>query len=293
MKKTLPRLVRIGRFIRISITRRLVIGDTRYRVTAFRLNPLAKAAAARDYEQSADEILRAVFKLKPGAFIDVGANVGQTLIKVLRIDKDRRYIGFEPQTAGCSFIHQFMRTNRLSNHLILPIGLGREEGLASLGLREENDVTASMVEEYRPEGFYSYYQQIPISRGDTVLERLGVEALALIKIDVEGGELDVLHGLKESLAKFRPFLLFELLPNYLLIPKKELDDKVIAYRDERHKEMGRLLKAWNYAVFQIRPGEGLRLIEELAADRKVLFNCVGVPQEAVPDFEKAYGGRIT
>jgi FkbM family methyltransferase len=137
---------------------------------------LAKAAAARDYEQSVDEILRAVFKLKPGAFIDVGANVGQTLIKVLRIDKDRRYIGFEPQTAGCSFIHQFMRTNRLSNHLILPIGLGREEGLASLGLREENDVTASMVEEYRPAGFYSYYQPVPISRGDTVLERLGVEA---------------------------------------------------------------------------------------------------------------------
>ena len=135
MNRTLARLVRVGRFIKISVTRRLTIGGIRYRVAAFRLNPLAKAAASPDYEQSADEVLRAVFKIKPGAFVDVGANVGQTLLKVLRIDKERPYVGFEPQTAGCSFIHQFIRRNRLPRHSILPIGLGREEGMARLWLR--------------------------------------------------------------------------------------------------------------------------------------------------------------
>jgi FkbM family methyltransferase len=288
MRKTLAWLVRRGKFLKIAMTRKLTIGDVAYTVSAFRMNMLVKAAIAQAYEPWADEIIKSVFKIKPGAFIDVGANVGQTFLKVLKIDRNRRYIGFEPQTTGCSFINQFIMANRLTNHLILPVGLGREEGIARLGLREENDVTASMTENYRPEGFYCHYQYIPICRGDTVMERLGVDALSLIKIDVEGGELDVLHGLQESLAKFRPYVLFELLPNRLFIIKQELDDKIIAYRDERHRDMGRLLKASHYAMYQIRPGEGLKPIERLIADNTVAFNNICVPNEEVVTFEREF-----
>jgi len=286
MRKTWTRLVRIGKFMGIAVSRRLTMGDSRYTVKAFRMNMLAKAATARDYEPWAEEIIKSIFKIKPGAFIDVGANVGQTFLKVLKIDKGRPYIGFEPQTTGCSFIHQFILANRLTHHLILPMGLGREEGMARLGLREENDVAASMVENYRPEGFYSHYQYIPICQGDTVLAQLGIAALSLVKIDVEGGELDVLHGLKESLEKFRPYILFELLPNYLYFAKKELDDRTMAYREKRHCEMGHFLAANNYALYQIRPGEGVKPTKELVADKKVLFNYIGVPNEEVPEFER-------
>jgi FkbM family methyltransferase len=289
MRETLRRLVRRGRFLKIAVTRRLVIGDAVYTVSAFNMNGLARAAVAQVYEPWADGIFHSIFKIKPGAFIDVGANVGQTFLKVLRIDRNRRYIGFEPQTTGCSFIHQFIMANRLTHHVILPIGLGREEGMASLGLREENDVTASTVKGYRPEGFYCHFQYIPITRGDTVLERLGVDALSLIKVDVEGGELDVLHGLKESLAKFRPYVLFELLPNRVYwAVKKELDDKVIAFRGERHREMGCLLKAVNYTMYKISPGEGLTPAKELLADDKIAFNYISVPDEELMAFQREF-----
>jgi len=294
MRKTLRRLVRRGRFIRMVVTRKLTIGDTAFTVSAFKMNMLARSALGQVYEPWADGIFQSIFRMKAGAFIDVGANVGQTFLKVLQIDRDRQYIGFEPQTTGCSFIQQFIIANRLTHYVILPIALGREEGICRLGLREDNDITASMVKDYRPEGFYSHYQYIPVNSGDAVLARLGVDAVSLIKVDVEGGELDVLYGLTASLAKFRPYLLFELLPNRLYwAKKKELDDKTVAYRNERHRDMGRFLKANNYRLFRIDPGKGLAPLNELVADDKAAFNCVGVPKEAVPDFEKAYGATIT
>jgi len=244
---------------------------------------------AQPHEPWAEEIFRSVFKIKPGAFIDVGANVGQTLLKVLKIDPDRPYIGFEPQTTGCSPIQQFLIANRLTRHLILSIGLGREDGLGRLGLREDNDITASTIKGYRPDGFYSHFQYIPISRGDTVLKQLGIEALSLIKVDVEGGELDVLQGLKESLEKFRPYVLFELLPNRLYwAEKKELDDRIIAFRGERHREMGRLLKDLNYTIFKISPGAGVTPVHELMADHTVAFNHISVPDEELPAFRKEF-----
>jgi FkbM family methyltransferase len=289
MKKTMARLARRLRFLKLALTRRLTIGDRTYRVPAFRLNALARAALAQAHEPWADEVLRSVFKIKPGAFIDVGANVGQTFLKVLKVDPERDYIGFEPQAAGCSFMHQFIISNRLARHVILPIGLGSEEGITRLGLREENDITASMVMGYRPEGFYSHYQYIPVSRGDWVLERLGVAAVSLIKIDVEGGELDVLSGLTESLARFRPYLMFELLANRLYwAARKELDEEIIAYRAGRHRDMARLLRAGRYAIYKIKPGEGLSPVEAPAADDRVGFNYICAPDEEVRSFEKEF-----
>ena len=40
------------------------------------------------------ELLAMLLKEKEGAFIDVGVNVGQTLIKLKSIDINRKYIGF-------------------------------------------------------------------------------------------------------------------------------------------------------------------------------------------------------
>ena len=42
------------------------------------------------------EVIRRLFELKSGAFIDVGVNLGQTLLKVAAADPSRAYVGFEP-----------------------------------------------------------------------------------------------------------------------------------------------------------------------------------------------------
>jgi FkbM family methyltransferase len=44
---------------------------------------------------------------------------------------------------------------------------------------------------------------------DNVLHRVGVEKLSMIKIDVEGGEQDVLRGAEETLKRYRPVVVCE------------------------------------------------------------------------------------
>ena len=71
-------------------------------------------------------VLRVIERLlqRPGVFVDVGANLGQTLGKVLHADRARAYIGFEPQLAACHFVDRFIRDNDLRNAKVLPISPG-------------------------------------------------------------------------------------------------------------------------------------------------------------------------
>jgi hypothetical protein len=44
---------------------------------------------------------------------------------------------------------------------------------------------------------------------DNVMARIGIEKLSMIKIDVEGGEQDVLRGAEETLKRYRPVVVCE------------------------------------------------------------------------------------
>ena len=49
-----------------------------------------------------------------------------------------------------------------------------------------------------------------------------ISSIALIKIDVEGAEPAVLRGLKVSIEKYSPFIIFLVLNNYLVITNGNL-----------------------------------------------------------------------
>lgn len=81
--------------------------------------------------------------------------------------------------------------------------------------------TTSKHEEFLDD-IYRVIIQIYAARGDDVICRLKISSMALIKIDVEGAEFEVLHGLKVSIKKYRPFIIFEVLNNYLVITNENL-----------------------------------------------------------------------
>jgi len=172
------------------------------------------------------------------------------------------------------------------------LGLSDKEGLVKLGLRESCDVTASMVDEYRPDGFYSYYQYIPVVPGDNILPSFELISLSIIKIDVEGGELDVINGLTHTIKAYMPYIFFEVLPHYLFVTQQELDEDTKRYRDHRHAQTERVLLNHGYVIYQIRPEEGLRKVNVLKAAKRQLFYYVAVPSKEEKKFIEAYPGSI-
>ena len=200
---------------------------------------------------------------RPGAFVDVGANVGQTLLQVRGVDPDRAYVGWEPNPACVDYLHRLVAANDLAGVTVVPAGLSDRAGLLTLHEHADHSAIASLVDGFRPAAFYTRARHVAVLRGDDVLRDLGVGGgggpVAAVKIDVEGGELDVVRGLPETLAAHAPPVFCEILP--VLEPGHDTDE-LRALRTARQEALLGLLHGHGYRAFRTPHGGGL---EELPA----------------------------
>jgi len=246
-------------------SRLLTVGVRQYRVSG-----LFETRMYFDIQRESwtDRPYVAALSAKNGTFIDVGANVGQTLLKLLSVDAERRYIGFEPQVECSFYLSQFIRENHLRAHAILPIGLSNQTGIVQLRKRDDQaDVFASTIDGFRPNDFYIAREHIYVARGDDVLSAMRVDEISTIKIDVEGGELEVIEGMQTVLRDKAPFIFFEVLGNFEAAIGKHLDDGMIAFREQRNQRLLRLLHHLGYSVFNIRPGNKILEISSFNTER--------------------------
>jgi FkbM family methyltransferase len=198
-------------------------------------------------ENHLDAIIEATFARLPGSFLDVGVNLGQTLVKVKTIDRDRRYIGFEPNPSCCHYASRLIELNRFTDCTLVPVGLHESAGVLPLHLRfGDDDPTATMA--FEP-GLLDVATTrcVAVSRGDDVLAALDVEAIALLKIDVEGVELEVLRGLSGTIERLQPVIVCEILP------ERDADGNVVATVSKptllkRAQAMSTLLAEAGYAI---------------------------------------------
>jgi FkbM family methyltransferase len=162
-----------------------------------------------------EELLRKILPVQNGVFLDVGVNLGQTLVKVKAIDPNRRYLGFEPNPVCVHFVGDLVRLNRYSDVRVLPIGLSQEDTVLCLEKFSENpvDSSASIVPGFRTDRPVHSREFVPVFRFDSVARHL--EGVAgVIKIDVEGAELEVFGTLSDLIRRDRPIVLIEVLPVY-------------------------------------------------------------------------------
>src|SRR5665648_55998 len=273
----------------IFLKRKINIGKDAYIRRRLLPNFLPKTLQHENY---LDDIYASALKNKDGAILDVGANTGQTLLKMLSFDKSRPYFGFEPQCTAASSVDNFLIENQIKNYCILPIALSDKNESIPLhirgkGLRAMASSGASMVEGFRPENFYGTTKYIYASRGDEVIDSLGIPSIALIKIDVEGAELEVIKGLEMTIDKHRPFILFEVLHHYLIATNEALDKESIAFRESRIQELEELIRTKNYHVYQIIGNEEItkvaKIVPEVINDL-ASTDYIAVPEEKETDF---------
>ncbi|RDB04330.1 FkbM family methyltransferase [Runella aurantiaca] len=172
-------------------------------------------------------------------FVDVGANIGQTLLSVKTAEKQINYIGFEPAISCCYYLKELVRVNNLKNCHIYNFALSDKLGQIFLERNNDADPTASIIEELRPQ-FFKLKEPI-ISLNLDILE---LDApINCIKIDIEGAELEALNGMEKLIRKNRPYIICEVLDSF--------SDEVFEFTQKRAAEVCSFLKALDYSIIQL------------------------------------------
>jgi FkbM family methyltransferase len=198
-------------------------------------------------------ILDVLLAERPGTFIDVGVNLGQSLVKLKSLDPQRQYVGFEPNPFCVVYVQRLIEQNQYRNTTLLPVALFTEDCVLPLDLYSAYpaDPSASVIEAFRPDQKVYSRLFVPALRFESVTRQVNVGKVAIVKVDVEGAELEALASLSGAIAQDRPILLMEVLPVY--------SDKNVR-RKARQDEIERILSDADYAIYRIRKGAGDSLV---------------------------------
>lgn len=138
-------------------------------------------------------------KVFDGVALDIGANIGNHSI---RFSKDFESVySFEPNPSTFKLLE--FNTFPLSNVNCFNLGLSDIEGELILSEDLTNLGGSSAVIAHN----YGSQIKIEVKKLDDVLK--GIKNIRLIKVDVEGMELNVFQGAFKTISENKPFIIFE------------------------------------------------------------------------------------
>jgi FkbM family methyltransferase len=192
------------------------------------------------------QVMQLILKIKSGKILDVGMNLGQTLIEAKSIDPEIEYVGIEPNPSCIFYVEELVRINKFKNCRIVPVGLYFCDALLTLNLYEDNLTNSggSIIKDFWSYKNYNVRRSliVPVLSFETINRSLGISDFQIIKIDVEGAELEVLQTLYGEIQKTKPIIIIEILSAY--------SEKNIL-RFERQKQIEEFLKKIDYKIIML------------------------------------------
>lgn len=156
------------------------------------------------YEASRENLFR--LHPNPNVILDIGANIGEISLRFAQIYPQAVIHSFEPFPDTFNSLKRNVSLNSFSNIELHPLGLGAEPGKVffeerTIGNPGMNRVTSDPEKSSR---------EVLITTLDSFAENLGDHPVSLIKIDVEGYELEVLKGAGRLIQQHHPVFFIEL-----------------------------------------------------------------------------------
>jgi FkbM family methyltransferase len=191
------------------------------------------------------QLLQKLLGQTKDCFVDVGVNLGQTLIKVRGLNKDIEYIGFEPNPVCIFYAEKLILANQFKNCKIIPAGVSNKTEILTLRIfADESDPMASIIEDFKDQ---AKNEKSVIVIGEDLLGEFADKKIGILKIDVEGAELYVLEGFLNLIRRDRPYILMEILPAYTetieYSGRLQRQEQVMAHLKNIQYSMLRILKS--------------------------------------------------
>ncbi len=281
-----PRLVWILRRVVIGSGIRIIWYLSRFKMYCDSSSyPSVMAGSGFVYSRM-DRILKMI--LKPDmVFFDVGANVGfVSLLACTTIPASQGKVYahcFEPDPGVFEWLSMNRQLNSQLDIAVNSVAVGAQKGEGELTVSARSG-WSTMAQE-PPEGFSFLPKAGKIKVHVTTLDIYCREhelSPAVIKIDVEGLETAVLMGARETLKKYRPFILIEFNPLRLAAAGTSGEELI-----EKLSELDYDLFHIDFSIAKIKNGDKRKnwqelaevLVEDLVMGRD--FDVLAVPSENV------------
>jgi len=190
-------------------------------------------------------IIKFIKKFEIQYFIDVGAHKGEFLTYFLKLKNIKKIYCFEPQKKIYSILYQNFKNNKKIK--FFNIGLGNSNIKKNIYI---NKLSSTSTFKIYKKTFYLYFKkfllgasnnyedkyEVKINKLDEVLRNKNLKD-CLLKIDVEGYELNVLNGSINTIKNQVKFILIE----------KQFFNQ---YQGVSHKKVEMLLKKHNFKLIK-------------------------------------------
>jgi FkbM family methyltransferase len=195
---------------------------------------------------------------------DIGSNIGMTAVIAAKSGAEKVY-AFEPDPNIYPFLLETVKVNRAS---VDPhnIALGAEERSLSFFSNPDSASASHLVTEDTLG--HSSTGIVNVSTFDAFITLHRIQRVDFIKIDVEGFEIDVLQGARDTIARFKPSALVEF-----------NSFTMVGFRDINPRDLLRLLREIFPYVYRFKDGQPHLIDSDGAAlafihDNLVSAGCV-------------------
>lgn len=142
-------------------------------------------------------------------FFDIGAQMGYLSLIAASVAKDVRVHAFEPEQHNLTRFQSNIALNRMTNVCVVDQAVSDTTGKLKLYLADNNNAgTHSTIPGIS--NVSDRFLELPCTTLDDYVRSEAVGRIDIIKIDVEGGELEVIRGAHNTLTERTPTLIMEM-----------------------------------------------------------------------------------
>ena len=218
-------------------------------------------------------LMRLLPKLLPpdGVALDIGANAGAIALSMAHLVPDGQVIAFEAAPPNADRLEANVARAGMGNIHVERVALYDRHGELALSYLDEHTGGASVADEIDAAA-----ARIPAIPLDDWVATHRLARVDLVKIDVEGSEVRVLRGARETLTRFRPTLIVECNPVTLSGRDPATTDDLLDMLDHLGYQLGWI--AGRGAVLRVRSRRALMRILAARGIIDLLATSTGRPR---------------
>ena len=147
--------------------------------------------------------------------VDIGCNIGYfALLEAKCVGPCGKIIAIEPEPGNARLFQSNLRANRYRNVEFHQVAISNRNGTSALRISDKSNRHSLSSVPWRTTDLC-----VPVCTLDSLLSKNPPESVDLVRMDLEGHEVEVLEGMRATIHRYSPKLLIEIHPDLIGTPR--------------------------------------------------------------------------